>query len=1075
MQRIEYKLFGLNAVHSHCLSLSGAKIVRKVSTQRLLGAVGLTLLTAGSCPAVAGIAVSPNASNPVYPVSMPDPWNIAGPLDLIGSTLSIDNASSVTADALLNGGVILGSTSGSYTFGDIGFDNAAFATFLNDATGNAGTFSNTGNAVSYFGLSNNATFNNTAGGSLGDPSSAIVINLDSASSFLGTGNTVFGGDMSSFSLGPGIEPTPSATGSGDQATMVSEVTSLVTIAKAKTADRAMNAITQFNLVYSDDLANPDAAIPAGVGYTFKVDGDASFGGASSDALIFVDKDSSFEVTGNADFATGGSSVVNIVVIGSEFNVGKTYSGIRGGSSSITQFFAGSDVTIGGDWLSGNAAGNGASVSSFTAFNSTIMVGGHFDTTLGASSANELNWDNVTYTGGGDFRFAGKDNAADNSAASMDIKGSSLTAPGSFISVLGNNSVQNHNIQNSMISLGGDYLAEIGGTGPDAGNVSQVFTTDQSSFTADNFTLRVTGNRNSHTETFDNTVIDLAGNFLIETPGSKSDMAVLMQRTTGSIDGDFTIRGTGAGTGLSGPGEQSSSIAVINEFDVAVGQDIRFELPSINNSSATLAIDQFKATVGGNVVFDLPTDATGTRSVTIGAFDIDFVGDSATHSMTLEDAILSGDSGGDFRVGSTGMNSDTTVVLKNLSGDIGRDLEFAFDSRNGHNNSVTVENVTATVARDLVFNLPTDGTGSRSVAFNDVDLDVQRDVVIGQSTDFAVNPTAGELDTDLFIPTKIGRNLRVAGSLDLNDSFSRDSGLAVDNTGTVSTYYDAPGDGSPVFIDASFTGPATINGGTLNIEQTAGLDTKQYAKTTVIAADGATGAFDTVNAPSFGDDTAFAITYEANGVNAQRAYVGDATLNGGVGLKDFIITANNLGTQGTWVDGNFDNGLRDVNDNDVDATVASFGIGTEDAFDAFDNAFSLIVDVESGLLTLAGNGSLRAFSITSASGSLDITEQSDAFEYTLLSTEFAVARGDADDGVGVQGSYYELSERFLVDGVEDLMFGYGLSNSDQYLQGAVSYSRDDSPTPPSVIPTPTAAAAGLALLGLSMTRRRRRAR
>jgi len=143
----------------------------------------------------------------------------------------------------------------------------------------------------------------------------------------------------------------------------------------------------------------------------------------------------------------------------------------------------------------------------------------------------------------------------------------------------------------------------------------------------------------------------------------------------------------------------------------------------------------------------------------------------------------------------------------------------------------------------------------------------------------------------------------------------------------------------------------------------------------------------------------------------------------------------------------------------------------------DNVFSLVVDIETGQLALNGTGSLRAFYIASASGSLDVSEQTDAFEYSLLSSAFAVARGDADDGVEVQGSFYELSERYRQDGVEDLVFGYGLTTSDAYRQGSVSYTGGNptSPDPsPTAIPTPTAALAGLALMGMSLTRRRRRA-
>jgi len=288
------------------------------------------------------------------------------------------------------------------------------------------------------------------------------------------------------------------------------------------------------------------------------------------------------------------------------------------------------------------------------------------------------------------------------------------------------------------------------------------------------------------------------------------------------------------------------------------------------------------------------------------------------------------------------------------------------------------------------------------------------------------------------------------------------------------------DGGLAFDRMTVTGSVDIQGGGLGLvptDDTTPAPALYDSALVIDAAGGATGAFDTVDAPDFGDGSTLAVTYDADGVRATRAYRGDATLNGGVGLKDFIITANNRGTEGTWVDGNYDNGLGDVNDNDLNTTAAAFGTGPADGFDGLDDLFSLIVDIETGQLTLNGTGSLRAFYIASDSGSLDVSNQTEAFEYSLLSSAFGVARGDADDGVDVQGSFYELSERYdWQEGIEDLVFGYGLTTSDSYLQGSVSYRGGNPPTPdpnPTPIPAPTAAFAGLALMGLSMTRRRRR--
>lgn len=365
-----------------------------------------------------------------------------------------------------------------------------------------------------------------------------------------------------------------------------------------------------------------------------------------------------------------------------------------GSISPVFSFDNATINVGVDALLGYALtpNPDPGILNLTATDSTIMVGGDFDATLGAVSASELNWDNVTFTGGGDFIFAGTGSDADNSAASLVITDSSLAADGSFRSVLGNNSVQNQELTNTTLDLGGDLLTEIGGTGPDAGGSTQTVSWDNVNITADNLTHRVRGDNSSHSLAMEMTSLDLGGNFLIETPGDNSDMTVSMDGISGSVGSDFTIRGTGA---------DSVSTVVINDFDVAVDGSIVFDLPSTNDSSATLFIDQFKSTVGGDVIFDMPTDATGTRTLTIGAFDVTFVGDVTTHNLTLEDATLSDAAGGDFRIDTVGEAQTVRVSLTDISGGVGNDLVIRAD---GSDNTIDANfaNTTLDIANNFII-------------------------------------------------------------------------------------------------------------------------------------------------------------------------------------------------------------------------------------------------------------------------------------------------------------------------------------------------------------------------------------
>ncbi|MFW5682931.1 MAG: hypothetical protein ACOC1G_07995, partial [Phycisphaeraceae bacterium] len=206
----------------------------------------------------------------------------------------------------------------------------------------------------------------------------------------------------------------------------------------------------------------------------------------------------------------------------------------------------------------------------------------------------------------------------------------------------------------------------------------------------------------------------------------------------------------------------------------------------------------------------------------------------------------------------------------------------------------------------------------------------------------------------------------------------------------------------------------------------------YDSALVIAADGGTsggGAFDTVDAPDFGDGTTLAVTYDAAGVRATRAFRGDTDLDGSVNLRDYIVTANTQGQQGTWTDGNFDDNSL-VDRADLDDLVANFGPGTSDDPTASSDAVELAVNILTGEMTLRGDATLRALRIASATGSLDPQTGSflDLFSDTLRLGSDAIILGDDGSGVLLQGAQ-TLASLFDLAGQQDLELAFGLVGDD----------------------------------------------
>jgi len=543
---------------------------------------------------------------------MPDPWVVPmGPLDLNGSTLRIDNGSQVITDRLLLGGAVVVESGGILDAGEIAlFDDAALTRasvgfiLVDDATVNAASFSD-GSVpyVGYLGIDNDGIVNTSAIG-IASANSSIVIGLGPGGQFLGTGDMAFGANNSTFSLGANIAMVPMP--SPDEATSIARNTSVVTTSKAANADQAMAAITQYDL----GAGTIDPAV--GGNSVFQVDGNASFGGAGSDVLIFRNAGSSFDVTGTAAMNAGGAnSIADIVVLDSSFNVGNDWTVNPEANSSTSVFFGKSTLDVGGDWLIGGNMANGSNATFFM-HDSTIDIGGSWDARLGLTSAEEITIEKVNLTAGGDLLFGGVPGNSNDSALSIAVANSTLNGGGDFRAGLGGSSVSSFIIQDSTLDIGGDYLLRVGqgvlGDGSDSGNSVQVAAIENSTLEAQNFEISVIGGRSSQTVSMDQVTFDLTGGLLMEVQGTQSDSTYLMENATGSVGSDFIIRGSG---------DDSGQIVVIDEFDLMIGGDLVFDFNAVGVSDSTVVTDHFAPTVGGDLRFHL---AAGTGGDTRLAFD-----------------------------------------------------------------------------------------------------------------------------------------------------------------------------------------------------------------------------------------------------------------------------------------------------------------------------------------------------------------------------------------------------------------------------------------------------------------------
>ncbi|MEM6552433.1 MAG: hypothetical protein AAF750_09965 [Planctomycetota bacterium] len=856
-----------------------------------------------------------------------------------------------------------------------------------------------------------------------------------------------------------------------------------------------------------------------------VGGDALIGNAmpttpgqmiGSSNLSFFAEQSTLTVAGDFDARQGDGSVSNLVLPGVTLEIGGDL--LFGGYATPEATSIGSDAAM-------------------TGTDTSITVDGGLTSVLGGNSSHLMGYINTSLDLGGDFLLetgqASSPTADDggNSTQTFTMTGSSFAANHATFRTVGDNNSSTYSFEDVTLDLDGDFTIAQPGTGGDL------------DFTLKNVTgavgggLSITGEQAIVELDYDpGSTLDVGGDIIISL-GSDSATTVGLSGTTLTGGGDLQLI-LGAGS-IQNFDANNSTISLAGDLIVQAGE-----------ASGDQAIQAVTWNTFGLTANNAEFRLSGTRSSFNYVWDgavLDLAGDLTVASdgddMPNNRVILLGVSGeidGSLTFIDSGKNIDSAITFGDVNLNIGEDLRF-ITSSNGEGSRISdrVIGLTATVGGDLVldrptgpggeldlafgnntidvggdlvFNLPVAPTGTRSVTWIDNDIDVTGDVVIGEGTDFAASGSAdgspGPLDGSI-IPTDIGGRLVVKGSLDLNDTFSRDAGLAVESTGTITTTYATPGSGgAPNFTNASFTGTATINGGTLAITQTDGPAPTAYQKALVIGADGgATGAFDTITAPDFGDNTALAVTYEPDGIHAQRALIGDATLNGGVSLKDYIIAANTQAAgnaPATWTQGNFD-GVGPVGLNDLGDLADNFDVGPADATDANSDLISLIVDLSTGVFSLFGDANLRAFSIASADGLLDLSAEA-GFDVDLAMDNDLLALGANGGGINLDGELL-LATSYLGDSLDDLDFTFGIAGDDNFYRGLIELAENGGsggstgggdtgggsggstgggdtgggssgggsgggPVDPNVIPTPTTAAAGLALLAALATRRRR---
>jgi hypothetical protein len=499
------------------------------------------------------IDVVDGPADPVYPEEAPDPWIIEETLTPNG-TLTINNGSRVEAGILELGGRVIVTDMESVLQADlIDFQGTLVNNlprsdvFVQAGTAEIGAIEERSDTTMFLRGWDFGTINVSGPGGLGE-NSTTVISLETGGSFNATGNQSFGGDQSSFTLGPG---------GGDQN---------VTVAKARVADAAMSAISQFITSQTGDASRgfPDSRpfqtnLNASIVHqtNFKVTGDVRFGGILSDLLILLTEKSGFAVTGNLSGARE-SSIATIVSIDSTLAVGGTASLVDGGTSSSTVFLGSSEVNIGGDWILINGP---SSVSSLSALESQILVGGDLKTNAAGGSAAETTFENSTLEGGGDYTIGGPQSTS--SAISFSITQSTIDLDGSLLLEISTSSVMSGEFNEADLILGGEFGFRSSGEG---GSTDVLSFQDTAITTGGSFVL---DSRNDGTSSSalsaSNLSLNVGEDFRIHRSGNRSDNTTLLTEVTGSIQRDLLLD--------LGAVNQSTSSCVLNKISLSVGRDV----------------------------------------------------------------------------------------------------------------------------------------------------------------------------------------------------------------------------------------------------------------------------------------------------------------------------------------------------------------------------------------------------------------------------------------------------------------------------------------------------------------------
>lgn len=227
-------------------------------------------------------------------------------------------------------------------------------------------------------------------------------------------------------------------------------------------------------------------------------------------------------------------------------------------------------------------------------------------------------------------------------------------------------------------------------------------------------------------------------------------------------------------------------------------------------------------------------------------------------------------------------------------------------------------------------------------------------------------TGGSLTVDTLILKRDGRLQAQAltGHL-LNQSgvfapVVASSGTAIDGDFTQEAGGTLEVDLQPVPAGAALVIDGVVSlAGTLSLLNGAAAALDLYEVITLIEAGigqaSIVGVFDTIEGIDAGDNSLFAITYEAGSVLLQRALPGDVNLDGLVDGEDLDQLASVFGSQGTWLDGDF-NGDHLVNLDDLTILGSFFGSGVPEAdLVSFSSALQLTsfaVPEPAGLIPLA---------------------------------------------------------------------------------------------------------------------------